>query len=256
MVDMDDPNHIRPRLTEYMQEFASRPHLGLFFLIALFLVVANTFSLRATPTRFFVLAAELLVIPTMFFLMGSSKRMRLLSYIIPVIGLIITTGGLFLGSELQNLRLFALVQFFLTFFLVSGLVRMLFRKHKINFQTVMGAASLYVLVGLLFARLYYVMDVFRGPFFAAGNRPIVASDFVYYSFTTMTTIGYGDLTAHSEFGRLISVVAAIIGQLYLVVVIALIVGNFSANFVEHEQREEAKKLAKWGEHEKSEEGKK
>jgi len=191
-----------------------------------------------------VLVIELLVIPAMFLLMGSTRRMWLASHIIPLIGLVVSAIGLSFGSEFWNIRVFSIIQLLITLFLIAGLIEMLFREHEINFQTIMGAASLYVLVGLAFARLYSVMDAFDGPFFAAANRPIVVSDYVYYSFTTMTTIGYGDLTASGQFGRLLSVLEAIIGQLYLVVVIALIVGNFSANLDTHVRKAQKKKLAK------------
>jgi uncharacterized membrane protein len=50
-------------------------------------------------------------------------------------------------------------------------------------------------------------------------------DFLYYSFTTLTTTGFGDLTAAAELGRTLSVVEALTGQIYLVTVVALIVSN-------------------------------
>jgi uncharacterized membrane protein len=56
---------------------------------------------------------------------------------------------------------------------------------------------------------------------ANPNRP----DFLYYSFTTLTTTGFGDFTAASELGRTLSVVEALTGQIYLVTIVALIVSN-------------------------------
>jgi len=241
---MDNTAQERTGFLQWIKDYTSRPHLGIFFGATLLLVIANTVSLRSAESRFWVLVAELIILPALFMLMGSTHKMWLLGSIIPVAGLAAAMLGRFLGSETMNLRLFAVVQLLVSILLLAALIKVLFRKHKVNFQTVMGAASLYVLFGLLFARLYFAMDVFDSPFFAEAARPIISSDFVYYSFTTMTTIGYGDLTAYTEFGRLLSVVAAIVGQLYLVVVIAAIVGNYSAHFVEHEEREQTKRVEK------------
>ena len=62
-------------------------------------------------------------------------------------------------------------------------------------------------------------------FFAEVAEPEFARDFLYYSFTTLTTTGFGDFTAASELGRTLSVVEALTGQIYLVTVVALIVSN-------------------------------
>jgi hypothetical protein len=62
------------------------------------------------------------------------------------------------------------------------------------------------------------------PFFSQQNNATVA-DYLYFSFVTQTTVGYGDFTAAGGFGRALAVVEALIGQLYLVTVIALLVSN-------------------------------
>ena len=63
-------------------------------------------------------------------------------------------------------------------------------------------------------------------FFAQQSNATVA-DYLYFSFVTMTTTGYGDLTAAHGLGRALAVLEALIGQLYLVTVIALLVSNLS-----------------------------
>jgi hypothetical protein len=113
------------------------------------------------------------------------------------------------------------------------IVRRMMSHSVVNFSTITGAAAIYLLVGLLFAVIYNLIgDVLGIMTGVAGNvaffvaqRPIEPSDFVYYSFTTLSTVGYGDLTASVAIGRLLSICEALIGQLYLVIVVAVLVSN-------------------------------
>ena len=91
--------------------------------------------------------------------------------------------------------------------------------------TVAGAACAYLLIGMFFASLYTVMaGASAEPFFAQTSVDR-AIDQLYFSFVTLTTVGYGDLTATGDLGRMIAASEALIGQLFLVVVVALVVGN-------------------------------
>lgn len=105
--------------------------------------------------------------------------------------------------------------------IASGLVRQL----TITVQTVVGALCVYVLLGMVYASLQGVVaTVGPHPFFASGAQPD-RSDLLYFSFVTLTTVGYGDLVAVSSWGRLLAMIEALNGQLYLVSVVALLVGN-------------------------------
>ena len=98
-------------------------------------------------------------------------------------------------------------------------------QQQINQQSILGALSIYMTIGILFTVVFGVMaKVGDGPFFAQGNDGSSA-DRLYFSFVTLATLGYGDYTAASELGRMLAVVEALVGQLYLVTVVALLVAN-------------------------------
>ena len=101
------------------------------------------------------------------------------------------------------------------------------RARRVTADTVMGALCVYLLLGLLFATVdgYYAAAV--GPFFAQPGPP-QPGDFVYYSFITLCTVGYGDLTPGPPVARILAMAEALFGQLYLVTVISLLVGNLGA----------------------------
>jgi hypothetical protein len=123
-----------------------------------------------------------------------------------------------------------------SFFLISALlvfsapvviVRGLAHRPLIDVRTVLGAVCVYVLIGMLFAFTYATINAFgTNSFFAQQSRGTI-SDFLYFSFVTLTTVGYGDLTAAGGLGRATAVLEALLGQIYLVTVVALLVGAMS-----------------------------
>ncbi len=98
-------------------------------------------------------------------------------------------------------------------------------QREVNKQSVLGAISIYLLIGMLFTFVYgAVAALGSGPFFAQGTDGELSLH-LYFSFVTLATLGYGDYTAASTLGHTLSVIEAVFGQLYLVTVVALIVGH-------------------------------
>lgn len=110
--------------------------------------------------------------------------------------------------------------------IVLGVVRTLRARGRVTVEAVFGVLCLYVLIGMFFAFLYGTVDRLGSPFFAQNVSATVARC-LYFSFTTMTTVGYGDLTAATNLGHTLSVSEALVGQIYLVTVVSVIVGNLS-----------------------------
>jgi Ion channel len=108
--------------------------------------------------------------------------------------------------------------------LVGGLLRLV-RQAGVTFQVVAGALAIYLVVGLLFASIIgFTSVVESGPYFKQG--PVTTGELVYYSFTALTTTGFGDFTAAQPFGHALAVLEMLTGQLYLVTVIGIVVGNW------------------------------
>jgi hypothetical protein len=98
-------------------------------------------------------------------------------------------------------------------------------QGKANVQAVTGAVCVYLLIGIMFVFLYGVITVLGpGDFFAQGTEG-TRSLRLYFSFVTLATLGYGDYTAAGNLGRTLAVAEALIGQLYLVTVIAVLVSR-------------------------------
>jgi hypothetical protein len=106
-----------------------------------------------------------------------------------------------------------------------GVVHDLRTSGQVRLEAVMGVLALYLLIGMLFGFVYGAIDrLGDGPFFA-GDDAATVSRCLYFSFTTLTTVGYGDLVARTDLGHTLAVFEALLGQIYLVTVVSLIVSN-------------------------------
>lgn len=107
---------------------------------------------------------------------------------------------------------------------IIGTGRNLRMRNRVTIEAVLGVLAVYLLVGMFFAAVYGVIGEINGSFYAQDLSSTVARN-LYFSFTTLTTVGYGDLTAASNLGHTLAVSEALLGQIYLVTVVSLIVGN-------------------------------
>jgi hypothetical protein len=109
--------------------------------------------------------------------------------------------------------------------ILMGAVRHFRAAGGVTLTTMFAVLCIYLLLGMAFAYLYGITGVLQeAPFFTA-HQAEDQSNFLYFSFTTLTTTGYGDFTAGTDVGRSFAITEALIGQIYLVTVVALIIGN-------------------------------
>ena len=100
----------------------------------------------------------------------------------------------------------------------------LFREHRITGDMIMGAICAYFLMGLVWAFAYSTLEFFQPGSFQMPQGTVNQATFAYYSYVTLTTLGYGEITPISAPARSFAILEAMIGQLYLAVLIARLVG--------------------------------
>ncbi len=122
---------------------------------------------------------------------------------------------------------------FFVSYAVVAIFLFLAKQKEVTADMIMAAASEYVLIGILFAVLYnFVEAAYPGSFNFAGvetNRP----GFLYFSFVTLTTTGYGDVLPLSAQARSLAAFEAVTGQLYIAITVALLVGAYSTGRKKH-----------------------
>jgi hypothetical protein len=109
--------------------------------------------------------------------------------------------------------------------IVLGAARHFRGAGGVTMTTMFAVLCIYLLAGLAFSYLFGIASEINDQPFFTGGKPEEQAHFLYFSYTTITTTGYGDFTAATNLGRSLAVTEALIGQIYLVTVVALIVGN-------------------------------
>jgi uncharacterized membrane protein len=114
------------------------------------------------------------------------------------------------------------------------MVRQIAKSEKVNFTIIINSINGYLLLGVLGAVLLAIGEKLEklihhldtGTINFAGGTAQGFHDFLYFSFVTLTTLGYGDVTPVSAFAKSITLIIAVTGQLYLTILIAMLVGKF------------------------------
>jgi hypothetical protein len=115
--------------------------------------------------------------------------------------------------------------FVLAAVIIVVIARGVIDQGEVNSQSIVGAICIYLLLGILFSFAYgSAAKLGSGFFFAQGTDGTPAIR-LYFSYVTMATVGYGDYTATGDLGRALAALEGLLGQLYLVTVVALLVGR-------------------------------
>ena len=129
---------------------------------------------------------------------------------------------------------------FILFVIIQMLI-FIYSHHEVTRDLIVGAAVVYFLMALMWTFVFVVVETLHpGSFNIPESQNMEATrHFLYYSFVTLTTLGYGDITPATGLARSLCILEAVIGQLYLVVQVAWLVGvHVSQSMVKRAKRDE------------------
>jgi Ion channel len=112
------------------------------------------------------------------------------------------------------------IQIVLLTIAMGAVLRRVVTSAEVGFRTILGAISVYTVLGILFTFLYGTVDRIQGGLFFEGVVAPAGSDFLFFSYTTLTTTGYGNLVPGGQPGRMISGLEMMLGQIFLVTLVA------------------------------------
>ena len=186
---------------------------AVFFVAALFVTQASTaFSPLRITTTFVVVSAVLST---------TDNRRHFFAISALVVGWIVATWSPVEGTNLIEDAFLSLLLFYITVLMTRYLVS----RHKITIDDISGAIALYLCLALGWAASYRLLDGLNPEAFSVNFQ----GDFnaaMYFSLTTITTLGYGDITPVSPFARLWATMEAAVGLLYVAILVSRLVSEF------------------------------
>ncbi len=201
--------------------------------LALILILGSLVFIMAAPTgkwtdlvALFLLGGALLA---SLRAARSNRNLRVACTALVIVALVLTFAQTLFTNDSSDLfvRIASLVLVVLAApVIVHGIVRQAKDEKKVTIFTMLGVLCIYLLMALAFAEAFGLIQAASDePFFRNGQGSETLSNYLYFSITTITTAGLGDFSPAGDLGRSLTAAEALIGQIYLVTVVAVIVGN-------------------------------
>ena len=210
----------RPR--RLIQAFSSPDSYG-----PVLLLILVTYALSATLTASWAASMVLAVqIATLWVTLRASRARRSVRAVANValaVAALAAVANLFFHDQIHGGKIVAWVSCLLYLIAPISIVRHLVRRQTVDSETVLGAIAAYLMAGMFFAFLYYAVALDQArPFFGSQGMGTFPQD-MFFSFTTLTTTGYGNLVPSGNPGQTFAVLEMLIGQLFLVTAVAKVV---------------------------------
>lgn len=179
---------------------------------------------------FVTLPMTLAIVFLSFWRSNASRRTRRIVFTLSVIGTVaaIVASIVHHGDYDDRSALVVVSSLSFALLLILTLPAILARalQHRtVSLNTLAAALSAYLIIGLFFSAFYRSLDAIEAGAFFAQIRDPNLGDFQYFSFVTLTTTGFGDLTAATALGRAAVIFEAVTGQVFLVTMVARVVSN-------------------------------
>ena len=230
MIDMIEDFHIpftRIRIGRFLFLLLS---LGLMFVVRPFL--EEFAGLHLFMEIFFTV-----VLFSGIYAVSWHKRIFYTAMVIAFPALVVEWSGLFVSMPVLAFLGQVLGAIFY-FFVGAVILSYLFKKDLVTGDMIIGSICVYLLIGMMWACIFSILATVQPGCFRIPEslKPDLAS-FRYFSFVTLTTLGYGDITPLTPSARALSIVEAVMGQLYIAILITRFVGIHISQYMENKYTE-------------------
>ncbi len=206
------------------RSFVSADSYGLVLLlvVATYVVSVSVTEARAASI---VLTVQLATVWLTLRTSQAHRVVRRIADIVLCLAAIVTVASFFVhkpGDQLGGIFTVCCLLYLIAPF---SIVRHLIMRRQIDTETLLGAIAAYLLIGMFFAFAYKAAGEFGSvPFFGSAGDGSLSQD-LFFSFVTMTTVGYGNLVPAANPGQTLAVLEAVTGQLFLVVAVGKIISS-------------------------------
>jgi hypothetical protein len=193
--------------------------------VSYFLIIAIPASVIGGPVRVAMLGLLLVVAVRTRRRSGRWLRPAVTLAVLLVTATIIAANE---GSEAALSAISSAAAAILVVVVIILITKSLMASGVVDGTAVRAVLCIYLLLALLFAALNQCLGVFFDPYLSGASHPPTASQALYFSVVTLATIGYGDIVPVNDLARALVVAEALIGQLYLVSIVAAVVGQYGS----------------------------
>lgn len=192
-------------------------------LVAILVTYLLSVSLTGVWARSVILLLQMVTVWLALRVSKSHPRVRVVSTVIVVLALVVAVVNLF-GKDSEALSAIVFLTGSLLYFVAPiSILRKIATSQSVDLEVLLGAIDAYLLIGMFFAFAYMGLGFIQsGPFFQGGIEGNV-SDALFFSFTTLTTTGYGNLVPAGNPGQSLAVLEMLIGQFFLVTAVAKVI---------------------------------
>jgi len=206
------------------------------FEIFFFSQIAILFGSLLIPLTFFenIASPILFQINLLAGILLISKKRKLMWFLVVLLVITsITVGSDFIENNNKNLLGFLQMTAYFLFYVVVTLeiIKQVWNAKLVNKNVIFGLISGYISIGLIGFFIFLTIELihpnsFSGLVLTSTNPEAITEELMYYSYITLTTIGYGDILPVTTLARKAAILIGLIGQMYLVVITAIVVGKY------------------------------
>jgi hypothetical protein len=203
------------------------------YLLALLTLLIFVYpTIAEHPVANMILGILFVVTPlTGVYAVSDDRKAMVIATVLGVPAVLSMIGHFFLETPLVSDQIFlTLIVVYYAFTTVS-IIRHIFAKQKVDADTIISAVSAYLMIGLSFAVAFMLVYISTpGALMEATSDHLVGwEDIFYFSFVTLTTLGYGDITPTIPVSRSLATLEAVCGVMYMSVLIARLVSDYQAS---------------------------
>ena len=214
----------RGRLYRQLMEATSAPNSYGLVLLLILLTYALSAALTASWATSVVLAVQIATVWVTLRVSQARRPVRAATNVALAVAALAAVANLFLHDQLGHGTVVAWASGLLYLIAPVSIVRHLVLRRIVDVQTLLGTIAAYLMAGMFFAFLCHAVGLIQThpPFFGSQGAGTL-SQYLFFSFTTLTTTGYGNLVPARNPGQTFAVLEMLIGQLFLVTAVAKVV---------------------------------
>lgn len=211
---------------------------GYYNILLLFLFLLFIFRPQVHEILYFAIWKLILTctLLSVIFNTNFSRKLKIITGVLALPAILFNWLNLWHTSEVIFVLNVAFTLIFLAICTAAILYHAIVITHHVSLDTLKGVICAYFMVAFFFAYIYYLVEYlhpnsfnFAKPELATFTFTHYISEMLYFSFTTLLTIGYGDITPNTDVGQTAAVLEGLVGQFYLAVLVARLIGLYGAN---------------------------